>query len=213
MLQIDVLRIADLFREAIDMTPCIVEITDAHINDDGEGELQWHISDGDWKHDHLYTEQILKGILDREGISYNIYESDPDEPSDSDTYSASHNAVLKKPDEEFDIVLKISDTEYGIGMVYPDEDNGKGFKLWAAHEHYYKDTDGTIGEFINTVNKAYEWDNLPNEQAALDEFIDYWCGEPTRVTVKRITDIKQLGNLEFGICQLKTLGNKGGIEL
>lgn len=50
------------------------------------------IRHGDWKHDHLRADYIIRNFLDSQGIKYNIYheDNDEDEYDGSDVYSAYH---------------------------------------------------------------------------------------------------------------------------
>ena len=87
--------IADKFQEDLEKYNINAEITDVYINDNGEGEICWEISWGDWKHDHIASEKVLEEILTEKKAKYNIFESYPSEQDGSDCYSASHNAIIE----------------------------------------------------------------------------------------------------------------------
>lgn len=75
--------------------------------------------------------------------------------------------------KEFDLLFKHDDGTFTVGMVYPDEDNGKGYKLWASH-HHWNPNERSFKDFcFNYEDKAYEWDSLPSTNRAEIEFKKY----------------------------------------
>lgn len=98
---------------------------------------------------------------------------------------------------EFDIIYRINETEYGIGMVYPDEDfigpNPKPLKLWASHHRWEPEKEGYKTFLFEKENKAYVWENIKDKNSALIEFALYWSRYPE--TVKELKTYNSLDDL------------------
>lgn len=66
--------------------------SEVYVDDD---MIQYDIAWGDWKHQHLYSEEIVKNLLASKGITdFTIYE-DVFEEDGTDTYSATHTIEFK----------------------------------------------------------------------------------------------------------------------
>lgn len=53
-------------------------------------EIRW----GDWKHDHLRLDWLMREFLERKGVRVRCVDSDVTEEDGSDCYSATHYFIL-----------------------------------------------------------------------------------------------------------------------
>lgn len=60
-------------------------------------ELQFDIDNGDWKHEHLYFDSLVKDYLEKNGYKIiDAYEEGNGEEDGGDVYSATHQFILRK---------------------------------------------------------------------------------------------------------------------
>lgn len=77
---------------------------------------------------------------------------------------------------EFDILYKINNEDFGVGMVYPSEYDRGFHTLWKAH-HHWNPKEMTLKEFLfDYEDRAYE--DLVQENVmsdSLELFAEYYC--------------------------------------
>ena len=112
---------------------------------------------------------------------------------------------------DFDIIFRVNEDEYGVGMVYPDEDNStektQYFVLWAAHPEWLPEEVSYHDFCFDYVHDAYVWEKLTDTKQCVDEFVKYWSLDPKDFpnikhykTIEEIVKTLQVG--QFAILDL-----------
>ena len=122
---------------------------------ESDGKLAVHISDGDWKHEHLYTDRMVSKFFFNKGLLVDT-ETQVTEQDGSDCYSATHYYELSDLIFSMEIkesLEKIATNSKGDYLVASD--NGKGFTAFNKNDVCIGGIDGDDQESaINRFKKG-----------------------------------------------------------
>ena len=130
--------------------------------------ITYHIN-GDWKHDHLRFEKLVKDFLNSKGITHMITSNDY--PSDSDTYEADYTIHLMKHEDDLDEGVDIESTGVNRMPLFAAKDavdkfnqEAKKYPYWVIKTSKWYDPEGLNIEndnfniqFAGEYNECVDW--------------------------------------------------------
>lgn len=104
----------------------------------------------------------------------------------------------QKLNKEFDLIYKVSEDDYIIGLVYPDEQNSTSkkekFELWIAKPHFNPKETNYETFLFDDVEDAYYWDKLSSPEKALENFFK-WIYDDLIINSNDMIDIPKFSNI------------------